>query len=173
MSTAKKLLLLVVIAISVSCTDSGLRNYKGDGTISKLSGLLLGVSGYAVVMPGLDLSKSIDREYSLKGLPRARAPYNIYLVVSDSDMGDDILAGSMKMTLSVDGKVYTFSGSIKQMINNAVGAENRFYFYDIFASELLKPNSSMTDIKIAINYKNDSLSRPVKTYILVKSGGYK
>lgn len=173
MDIAKLLLGVIALVSFLSCSDSGLKQYEGDGNIRKLSGSMLGVAGYSVIMPAFDLSKGLNQEYSLKGLPVARAPYNIYLVVADSEMGDDVLSGSMKITFTIDNKTHSFAASIKKMTNNAVGSENRSYFYDIFSLELLKPHAPMSDIKLSIYCKNDSLTRPVKAYILVRSGGYK
>jgi hypothetical protein len=76
--------LLTMLSAVNADTNSKIRYYKGDGKISYLkSPGLFGTDGFKVVMPALELSRHIEREYNLEGLPKG-GDYFIYLAVDDS-----------------------------------------------------------------------------------------
>ena len=163
----------VFLIFLISCTDSGIANYKGDGQIVKLKAPLMGVSGYSIKLTDFDLSKGLNREFQLTGLPPMRALYNIYIVVNDSQMKPEVLLGEVRIAINNDGKISRFESTIKDMTNNAVADENRFYFYDVYELNLLHPRGLNTSLSITVNCENKYLQTPAYAKLVVRGGGSK
>ena len=173
MGNSRLVLVALLFLLSGSCVDSGISNYKGDGEISKINGPLFGVSGYLIKLADFDLSKELHREFKLTGLPPARAPYSIFIVVNDSEMTPEVLLGQVDIIINNAGNTYRYTSLVKDMTNNAVSDENRFYFFDIYKLNLLNTSALSKNLSVTVNCENKNLKRSVHAKIIVRSGGSK
>jgi len=176
-SRSKKRILLIAASIAalaisfLSCTDfllhRAIRNYKGEGTIKYLPGFgILGRSGVAIEMPHRDLSKGLVAHYDLTNIPKASAPYTIYLVAQTSLF----LTPTCTYTIEVvrNGAVAdTYSSPPLKMWNSRIGGSPDHHYY--MGGQEISPRLFDEHWAININYSGIPVTTPVEGYILVES----
>jgi len=176
------LLLTALVTIWYNCVHQeslrDIKAYRGDGKIKYIPAPgPFGIDGSEIEMPHFDLSKSLDIEYNLSGLPRGGG-YIIYLVVPAQAPLEKILLGSLSYTIKVNGKVIKeVSSQIKNLVNNRRLGGDRFYF-ETFNSKSQKwvhllSDKQGTPTSLAVKCDNDFLRQPVEAYIALSRGGFK
>lgn len=162
--------LLAIVCIVNADSKFKVQDYKGDGNISYLNSPgPLGTDGFKVVMPTFELSRHIEREYNLEGMPKGD-DYFIYLVVDDSKFNKDILSGTFRVLIKSKGKIMSQEeGSLSSMIRGRWSNKNWFYFRELG----FKLNPSLEKLSITASYSNDGLKIPISANIVIERGGFK
>lgn len=155
--------------------------YSGEGTLKYLKAPLLGISGWTLELSHFDMSKGIDKSYSLAGLPEGKL-YMVRLVVKDPCPLDEVKKGNFSFRLTNGQEIIRElpSTSISQMINSYDTEKNKFWYYNEnsqqpdsvweYSFNVTKARPALT---LSVSIHNKSLGQPVEAYVLVERGGYR
>jgi len=148
-----------------------IRAYQGDGEIRYIPvNCFMCIDGCTVEMPHLDLSKGIDMEYSLYGIPKGRK-YVIYLVVPKPSPHEKVIQGTLSFTIRKDGKtINSMSAKVKDITNGMWSSKNWFYF---FGEGYLFVKEDHSPLSLAVKYTNEHLSESTEAYIVIQRSGGK
>lgn len=168
------------ILLLCGCTDHALKRsintYRGDGEIRYLEAPLLGISGCAIQMPSIDLSRPVYARYDFTGIPPGKH-YIVYLVVPEPCPLDAIRQGVYELRIvRNDFEIKHLQAAVSDMTNSQGPHDNQFYFY----SYRIDQEMSSIDVcdstsrwSMVVSYTNAVLKEPVEAYILITRGGYK
>lgn len=173
------------ILLLCGCADHALKRsikaYRGDGEIRYLEAPLLGISGCAIQMPKIDLSRPVCAQYDFTGIPPGKH-YVVYLVVPEPCPLTNVLQGIYSLMITRNGATFSaWESMLKNMGDERGGCgygaydENRFYFdsSDLTRQYAINVSDSTSRWSMVVSYTNAVLKEPIEAYILITRGGYK
>ena len=172
-------LLLVALAgmLFYGCSEmqmkTATKQYRGQGAIRFKKGPFLGIPGFAIQMPQVDLSVPLVVEYDLTGIPPGTGDYTAYLCVTNPCLMPQVLEGRCSFQVKKDGAVGAEqSGAISEMRNAEDKNLNRFYFFDHGTADF-HVSDTASKWQLVVACTNHLLKFPVKAFVEISEGGYK
>jgi hypothetical protein len=153
---------------------SAIKQYRGQGVIQVLPAPLFGAPGYRIEMPVFDLSKPLNVEYRLDGIPRGKYDYTIYLVVPKPCPFDSVSLGLCSFEMKKDGKIIKMlTSQLKDITAQEDFDKYKFYFYDNNAKNYLSIDDATSKWSLVVVCTNSILTQNVKAHIEISEGGEK
>ena len=162
-------LIFAIKLVNRKIMREAIESYSGDGKSQYIATPMpLGTDGCSIEMPHFDLMKSPNVQYNLTGIPTGNA-YDIYLAIINPESIEDILKGKLSITLRKGSEEILSLSSVNEKIIHTSSTYDRLYF-DKGSFNVKNHDSSWS---LFVSYKNRTLKRVTKAYILIKRGGYK